>query len=196
MSSSQQDEFLALMDRVRAGCPDAARELYDLYSDHIRRVVRRRLPQRLRSQYDSIDFLQDVWTSFFRTPPEDCAFSDPVALVTFLARMAQHKVAGECRRRLLCRKYNLNREQSLQGDRRDEEQRSQDPPHRAPTPSQVAIAKEHWEQLVDGQPDPYRLMLEMLRQGHDRTEIAEKTGLHPKMIQRLLRKMAQQRGLL
>jgi RNA polymerase sigma factor (sigma-70 family) len=196
MSGPQQDEFLALMERVRAGCPDAARELYNLYSGHIRRVVRRGLPQRLRSQYDSIDFLQDVWTSFFRTSLENNTFSDPNSLVAFLARMAQNKVADECRRRLLNQKYNLNRERSLQGDGRDEEQPSLDPPHRAPTPSQVAIAKEHWEQLVDGQPDPYRLMLEMLRQGHNHAEIAEKTGLHPKMIQRLLHKMAQRRGLL
>ena len=64
---------------------------------------------------------------------------------------------------------------------------------RDPTPSQVAIANERWERLVDGQPDRYRLVLDMLRLGHTHEEIAERTGLHRKVIQRLLHKMAQRR---
>jgi DNA-directed RNA polymerase specialized sigma24 family protein len=195
MSNAPQDEFQALMERVRAGCPDAAREMHDLYSDPIRRMVRRRLHQRMRSQYDSIDFLQDVWASFFHTSLEKCAFATPAALVAFLADLAQNKVVDEWRRRLRGQKYNLNGERSLASPRRDEKQERLDPPQRGPTPSQVAIAKEHWERLVDGQPDPYRLMLDMLRQGHTHLEIAEKTGLHPKMIQRLLHKIAKQRNL-
>jgi hypothetical protein len=66
---------------------------------------------------------------------------------------------------------------------------------RGPTPSQVAIANEHWERLLEGQPEKCRLKLEMLREGHSRAEIAERTGLHPKVIQRWLRKMAQRRDL-
>ena len=34
-------EFRLLMGRVRRGCPAAARELHDRYSDHLRRIVRR-----------------------------------------------------------------------------------------------------------------------------------------------------------
>ena len=192
MSTPQKDEFQALMERVRAGCPDAARKVHDLYSIHIRRVIRRQLHQRLRTQFDSIDFLQDIWLSFFQSPLEKYTFPDQDSLIGFLASLAQHKVADECRRRLEYQKYNLNAEQSLEGDGR---KAAVDPPQRAPTPSQVAMAKERWEGMVDGQPDPYRLMLQMLRQGHTHLEIAEKTGLHPKMIQRLLQKMAKKQDL-
>jgi RNA polymerase sigma factor (sigma-70 family) len=194
MSSPQQDDFRALMERVRAGCPNAGREVYDRYSGHIRRVVRRRLNHRLRAQYDSMDFLQDVWASFFRSALDRYVFKDANALVGFLAELAYNKVTDACRRRLLYQQYNLNFEQSLEGSSRAD-QPALDPPQRTPTPSQVAIAKEHWERLLDGQPDRCRLMLEMLRQGHSHAEIAERTGLHLKMIQRLLNKMAQRRDM-
>ena len=64
--SDAQAEFAQLMQRVRAGDPRAAQEVFDRYSEPIRRVVRRYLHQRLRAQYDSIDILQTVWASFSR----------------------------------------------------------------------------------------------------------------------------------
>src|SRR5262249_44175004 len=57
-------EFAALMQRLAGGSQEAARELYDRYGPHIRRVVRRRLIPALRPKFDSIDFEQDVWKSF------------------------------------------------------------------------------------------------------------------------------------
>ena len=189
-----EDEFRRLMERVRAGCPDAAQEMYNLYSEHIRRVVRRRLHQRLRSQYDSLDFTHDVWASFFRTPREEFTFDDPKLLVKYLARVAYNKVADEHRRRFHGRKNNIELERPLAGGRRAGGA-PVDLPGRGPTPRQAAIANERWERLLDGQPDAYRVMLEMLRLGHSHTEIAARTGLHPKMIQRLLHKMAQRRDL-
>jgi RNA polymerase sigma factor (sigma-70 family) len=189
----RDNEFRRLMERVRAGCPDAAREMYDRYSEHIRRVVRRRLHQRLRTQYDSIDFTHDVWASFFRTPREEFQFDDPKLLVKYLAQVAYNKVADEHRRRFR-QKNDIRRERRLDGGGRHECQ-TMDPPGRGPTPSQAAIANERWERLLDGQPDAYRVVLEMLRLGHNHTEIAARTGLHPKMIQRLLHKMAKRRDM-
>jgi RNA polymerase sigma-70 factor (ECF subfamily) len=189
MSSPHDEEFRRLMERVRAGSHDAARELYDRYSDAIRRVVRRRLHQRLRPHYDSLDFLQDVWASFFVAPEEVFTFEDPDSLIRCLAGIAYRKVALAFRRRFQTAKRDVNREQPLDGGR------AADPPTRGPTPSQVAMANERWERLLAGQSESCRVMLEMLRQGHSHTEIAARTGLHPKMIQRLLHKMSQRQGL-
>ncbi len=188
MSNVIDDEFRLLMERVRAGCPDAAREMCDRYGGHIRRVVRRRLHRSMRPQYDSMDFLQDVWASFFTTPREKFAFDTPDALVGFLAELAYHKVADASRKNFRTKKSNLGSVRPLDHDDPD-----LDLPVRGPTPSQFAVANERWERMLEGQPAHHRLLLEMLRQGHGQKEIAERTGLHPKLIQRFLLKIAQKR---
>ncbi|HVS37726.1 MAG TPA: sigma-70 family RNA polymerase sigma factor [Gemmataceae bacterium] len=187
------DEFRRLMERVRAGCPQAARDMCNRYGGYIHIVVRRRLNQRMRAQYDSLDFLQDVWASFFGAA-DKYDFADPQSLIKHLAGIALHKVTDEYRRRFRSKKYNVSREQSL--DIIDARSRPVlDPPVRDPTPSQVAIAKERWERILDGQTNRSRMVLELLRLGYTHEEIAARTGLHVKVIQRLLQKMAQRRDL-
>jgi RNA polymerase sigma-70 factor (ECF subfamily) len=176
------NEFELLMERVRTGCPDASREVFDRYSDAVRRVVRRALHVKLRRQYDSIDFLQSVWASFFQVPPERYTFATQEALVGFLSRLAVNKVVEATRRHLVA-KRDANRECSLEAPG------VADVPTPAPTPSQVVMAEERWEGLVRDQPPEIRRVLELLRQGHNHKEIARQVGVHPKVIQRLIRKL-------
>jgi RNA polymerase sigma factor (sigma-70 family) len=184
------DDFGLLMERIRNGCPDAARIVFDEYGDHIRRVVRQRLHERLRSQFDSLDFTQDVWASFFAGSPEQYTFSSPGELVTFLCRVARNKVTEAFRKGFQSRKGNLASVRRLErGAGRD----PIDPPHRDPTPSQVAVANEEWEQLLDGQSEKSRRLLELLREGHSIKHAAEQLDLHPKAIQRMLKRLNDQR---
>ncbi len=189
-----EDDFRRLMERVRAGCPDAAKEVCSRYGGHIRVTVRRRLHQRMRRRYDSLDFLQDVWVSFFSGPLDEYDFNDPQLLIKYLSDLAFRKVTDEYRRSFRSKKHDVSREQSLEATGR-EGGKPLDPPVRGPTPSQVAMANERWERLLDGQPNRYRLVLDMLRLGYTHMEIAERTGVHPKVVQRLLTKMAQRRDL-
>jgi RNA polymerase sigma factor (sigma-70 family) len=189
MTSVADDEFHLLMERLRVGCPDAAREMVSRYGGHVRRVVRRRLNQSLRRQYDSIDFMQDVWASFFTVPPEKYVFKAPDALVGFLAELAYRRVTDAYRRGAAVKRSDLECVRPL-----DREDPDRDLPVRGPTPSQFAMANERWENLLKNQPDRIRLLLEMLRQGHSQKEIAERTGLHPKLIQRYLHRIAEKRG--
>ena len=76
--------------RIQAGDEGAARELLQRDEAEVRLVVRRQLPRLLRSRFDSLDFLQSVWGSFFRrmrTAPTE--FEDSRHLVAFLARAAR-----------------------------------------------------------------------------------------------------------
>ncbi len=187
-------DFRGLMERVRAGCPEAAEEVCRRYGGYIRIIVRRRLHRRMRPQYDSIDFLQDVWASFFATGPDSYDFDNPQSLIKYLSNLAFHKVTDEYRRRFRGKKHDLRREHHLEtaGPKKGE---PLDPPMRDPTPSQAAIANERWERLLEGQPNRFRLVLEMLRLGYSHAEIAERTDLHVKVIQRLVQRMAQRRDL-
>src|SRR4051794_9225673 len=89
-------ELRAFLARIRAGDEEAARERLTRYEPQVRLVVRRQIPRILRSRFDSLDFLQSVWRSFFRrmrAGPDE--FEDPRHLVAFLARAARNKVIDE-----------------------------------------------------------------------------------------------------
>ncbi len=60
------DDFCTLMRRVGEGSEDAAWELVTRYGEDIRRAVRRVLNVKLRPKFNSLDFVQLVWKSFFR----------------------------------------------------------------------------------------------------------------------------------
>jgi RNA polymerase sigma factor (sigma-70 family) len=185
--AQDQADFALLMQRLRAGSQEAARELCHRYGPYILRVVRTKLHKRLRSKYDSSDFAQAVWASFFAHLPEDPTLDQPEALAVFLARLTQHKVIDILRHHFQTQKENINRECSLE-----------DPAissatnlfARQPTPSQVAEVNEQWEQLLKSQPARYRPILILLREGHTHEEIARKLGLSEKTVQRLVRRLA------
>jgi RNA polymerase sigma factor (sigma-70 family) len=137
-----------------------------------------------------------VWASFFQIPPEQYTFATPDDLIAFLSRIALNKVVDETRKRLQTHKRDVNREQSLDVPPPAEgEEFPADPPGRQPTPSQIAIAEEHWVQMLEGQGPRDRRVLELLRQGYTHREIADKVGTHPKVIQRLLKKLLERLDL-
>src|SRR5262249_10179527 len=111
--SDPKTEFRELMQRVQDGSEEAAQELHRKYAGHILRVVRRRLHKMLRPKYDSDDFVQSVWASFFTGEPKSQVFETPEALVRFLEIMARNKVIGAFRRRVQTAKHDVQRERSL-----------------------------------------------------------------------------------
>lgn len=171
----------SLLEQARGGCPRAARELFDQYGPAVQRVVRRRLQPQLRRQYDSDDFVQSAWASFF-TSPREWAFATPEELVAFLSGVAYNKVVEKARQRLGTLRYDLNREVPLPSP--DDQL-----PAPTPTPSQHAQADERWQGLVEGLPPGHRRMLELLRDGHTHEEIAAHLRVDPKTIYRLVKRL-------
>ncbi len=174
--------FRSLMARMLEGSEEAARELQERYGEHVVRAVRRRLPRVLRPAFDSLDFVQDVWASFFRIP--DRQFDSPERLVAFLTCVARNKVVDATRGHLGTLKRGLRREVPKQPPRPD--------PEAVPlfardeTPSQAAIGQELWEQMLDGQPPAYRQVLVMLRDGCTQAEVAERLKLNRRTVYRVL----------
>src|SRR5260370_27837034 len=115
---NDDQEFKQLLQEIQDGSEDAARTFLDKYGRYILRVVRQRLSRRLRSKFDSDDFLQDVLASFFREPPPPEAFNEREALLAFLAQMARNKVSQTNRQRLDRRRYAEKPVNSLDGSAR------------------------------------------------------------------------------
>jgi RNA polymerase sigma factor (sigma-70 family) len=180
--------FRELMDRVQEGSEDAAWELVDQYGEAIRRAVRRALKDRLRSKFDSLDFVQIVWNSLFRVRDKLDRFDHPEELTAYLIAMARNKVGMEVRRRLISEMHGVEHEQSLDQLQADGDV---DVPSRQPAPVDVAIAREEWDRLLDEQPRRYRRILQLRLQGHTYESIAKVVDMDECTVRRYFQRLVQ-----
>jgi len=180
------DTFRDLIRRVREGSEEAAWDLVNQYGDSIRRAVRRALNEKLRSKFDSLDFVQIVWNSFFHARGKLDRFDRPEELAAYLTAMAKNKVGMEIRRRLMTEKYNVRHEQSLEQLRANG---CVEMPSHQPAPEEMAIAREQWERLLEGQPSHYRQIIELRLQGHTNQQVADTLHLDERTVRRFLKKL-------
>ncbi|MCU0958551.1 MAG: sigma-70 family RNA polymerase sigma factor [Pirellulaceae bacterium] len=182
-----RDDFRAAMAGVRAGSPEAVWKLIAEYGPHVQRVVRRRLDRRMRSKFDSLDFVQMVWASVFRNPRNLWDLQQPEDLVRYLAAVARHKVIVEYRRRIKLSKYNVTQERSL--DESELVRRRVDPEQSSP--SQIAMAREQWERYMRDQPERDRTILQMRIGGATFLEISQQLGIHERTARKVIARLAQ-----
>lgn len=185
VESAPHTDFSRLMESAKSGDAGAAALLVDRYGKHIQRAVRRMLPQRLRSLYDSEDFGQAVWKSFFADRDGMDRFQDPAGLIAHLAAVARNKVIDESRRRLRTRKHGLNRVQPVSWD-----SASAPADKRTPTPSEVLIADETASRLSDAIPEAQKAVLQLRMAGCSSREIAAITGIHERTVRRAIAQLA------
>jgi RNA polymerase sigma factor (sigma-70 family) len=170
-----------VLDRIRAGDEDAARELLTRYEAQVRLVVRRQLPRLLRSRFDTLDFLQSVWGDFFHRLRSGGEFEDPGRLVAFLARAARNKVIDEYRR-AASRKQDRSREEPLWSA----DDRPRDLVADLDSPSELAEARETFGRLSDLLPEGRREMLRLKAEGLSTREIGARLGVSERTVRRVL----------
>ena len=185
----ERPDLRLLLERVRHGDEDAARELLKHFEPHVRRVVRRRLPLVLRSKFDSMDFVQSVWGDFFaQLSRGEIDFETSRQLAKFLAFVAQAKVADEVHRRLGTEKFGVLKEVAL---------RPHDIPAkgRDPTPSQHVMAHERLEAILSGRPKLHREVLQLRSEGCTFKEIASRLEIDERTARRILHGVERDWGL-
>jgi RNA polymerase sigma factor (sigma-70 family) len=183
-------ELGELLGRIRAGDESAAHELLARYEAQVRLVVRRQLPRLLRSRFDSLDFLQSVWGSFFRrmkAGPDE--FEDPRSLVAFLARAAKNKVIDEYRR-AASKKGDMRREEPLWGDG----ERPREIAGPVDSPSEIVEAREELGRLLDMLPEDRQVMVRLKAQGLSTREIGERLGVSERTVRRVLEDLRKRSG--
>jgi RNA polymerase sigma factor (sigma-70 family) len=181
--TDQHRDFELLMQQLRQGTPEATRRLVEEYGEHILRAVRRRLCHEMRNQFDSTDFVQDVWASFCAVPPERYTFEQPADLIRYLAGMAGNKVARAYRRRFFTQKTGGNRTRSLDGSAALEALNlaGGEPPQ-----SQVVMDREQVERLFRDQPPQAQRILFLLHNGYKQQDIARELGVNVRTVRRLM----------
>ncbi len=179
-------DFERLMAEARAGAQPAIVELIEQFGPSVLRAVRRRLARELRPRFDSIDFTQAVWGSFFTDSSLLTGVATPEELSGLLTKMAEHKVIDEFRRHLQTDKRDLHRERSLHS--------SSDPEllgiaDRQPTPSKVLIADERWNELLEAVPARHRDILRLRLTGLNHQEIAQRLDINERTVERVLARL-------
>jgi len=187
----EQPSFHHLMERIRAGDQQAAWELLDQYGAYLLHVIRQNLPSRLRSKFDSTDFVQNVWASFFRQPHIFQRLDAPKDLLNYLRGMARNKLTMESRRRFGTAKYDVNRESSL--DDITSTQGAEGTPRHAepaderhPPPSYVAMVREKWDQWMAKQSPQSQRVVDLRFRGASFDEIALQLKINERTARRVI----------
>ncbi len=181
-----ESEFQALMQRLREGSEDAAWELVDQYVPHIYRAARRTLNRELRSEFDSHDFVQVVWASLFAQPSRLVQAEGPEQFIRFLVAMAQNKTIGEPLKPARTQEHDVTREQTID---RSTVKLSEQSTSREPKPSQIAVAREAWHDLLAGQPSHYQDVIQLRLTGETYDSIARKLNISKRTVQRVLKRL-------
>jgi RNA polymerase sigma factor (sigma-70 family) len=178
------EEFNELLRRARAGDNRAIRDFLSQFEEEVRTMVRSRLPRKLRTQFDSTDFVQSVWQSFL-VDPDSRDFDNVEHLRGFLFGMVRNKVREQHRRLTKTEKYDLAREERLYVRRGDREvPREVVSPD--PSPSQPLQAADRWAHLMAGRTPLEIEVLTLRRQGLTFVEIAARTGIHERTVRRVI----------
>lgn len=181
--SELDQELRQLIERARAGDEQAAQELVARFEPHVRRIVRTRLPDRLRTKFDSMDFVQSVWGDVFVKLREgQLHFDSPGQFAQFLALLTRGKVVDQVRRFTGTQKHNVNRETPVEGT---EEGATLLSGH-DPTPSHVVASREELEALLARRKETHRQVLLLRAQGYTFVEIAEQLGVDERTARRVV----------
>ena len=176
------DPLDALLEKLCRGDAAAAEQVFLAYEPYLRLVVRRRLPSRLRTKFDSLDVVQSVWADVLQGFREaGWRFTDADHLRAFLVKVTRNRFIDHLRKH----RAALKREQPL-----PEVAPERLPPSPQPRPSEVVQADDLWEQMLALCPPDHRALLEFKRQGLRLKEIAARTGLHESSVRRILYDLA------
>lgn len=169
-----------LLHLLTDGDPTAIEQVFVNVAPGLRALVRRRLSGALRTKFDSEDVVLSVWTDLldgfregrwhFETAAQLRAFLVTATRRRLIDRVRQHKTA-----------IALERAMASESDQ---------VPCDAAGPSEVARGNELWSQLLSLCPPAHHELLRLKRQGLPLAEIAERTGLHPSSVRRILYDLA------
>src|SRR3954454_3382654 len=173
-----------LLAQLCSGDAAAAEQIFLAYEPYLRRAIRRHLSAPLRAKFDSADIVQSTWADVLRGFREaGWRFIDADHLRGFLFIATRNRLIDRIRQH----QKAVEREERLgEGD----EQHFLPSPQ--PRPSEVAQAGDLWERILTLCPPEHRPILGLRRQGYSLAEIAERTGLHPDSVLRILRTLARQ----
>ncbi|HQU43223.1 MAG TPA: sigma-70 family RNA polymerase sigma factor [Pirellulales bacterium] len=177
------DPLETLLSQLPGGDPAVVEQIFVNVAPGLRALVRRQLPQALRTKLDSEDVVLSIWTDVLDGLRKGrWSFQDAAHLRAFLNRAARNRVIDRQRQH----RTALEKERRLSPD--DCDSLADD----VARPSESLRTDELWQQLLTLCPPAHHDLLRMKRQGLSLDEIAQRTGLHPSSVRRILYDLARQ----
>jgi RNA polymerase sigma factor (sigma-70 family) len=184
-SASGNEDFQALLARVRDGDAQAAEELVRRYEPAIRRAARVRLVDtRLNRLLDSMDICQSVMASFFvRTALGQYELETPEQLLKLLATMTRNKLANQVKGHGADRR-DFRRVENRGGGDSTVARGIEDLAGPGYTPSREVASRELLEQARRRFSPEEKSLLDQREQGREWADIAAELGASPEAIRK------------
>lgn len=177
--------FQALMERLRSGEPDAARQIFHRFERRLIALARSRMSAPIRQKLDPEDLAQSVFKSFFRRQSREPAdLNSWDGLWTLLTVITLRK-CGFRARHYRAQRRDLQREEVLQPGPEDS-QASYEAIAREPTPLEAVLLQETVTELLAGLGERDRRSVELSLQGYTVAEVAAQVQCAERTVQRLL----------
>ena len=168
-----------LLRRVQSGDDLAVSELVRRLEPYIRRVARRKVPRALRTTHDSMDFVQQVWSSFAASDEAFGRFTDVVDLRRYLGGVAAKQVAEAVRSAAAVKRGG-------NGVRSVTHEALRDVAATVESPSQRLRSAEVLGRLTAGMPAGHKAAIAHLETGATQREAAELAGVSYGSLRRMI----------
>lgn len=184
--SMPSSPFSELLSNASRGSDEAAWDLTAKYTPHLVRVVRAGIPTAIRGQFDTVDFIQQVWSSLFLSDRPLNDFENERELMGYLASMVRHKVI-DAHRAATSKKRDVKRTDPLDTGAQHNENLSPEPHAPPQTGSEVMAAREKWAMIMHGKPESVQKIVTLRMAGSSNEEIASECGVTARTVSRVLK---------
>lgn len=178
--------FQRLMNDLRDGDPNAAREVFEKFTRRLAGLAAANLPDMIKPKVDPEDIAQSVLRTFFRRHVE--GQFEPKNwdnLWTLLAKIAIRK-CGHQIEHLYAARRDVRRDASPPSTSPDQSTLSWVPADPSPSPEEAAVFTETMQLVLGQLDDRERPIVELRLQGFDIAEIARQVGRSQRTVHRLL----------
>lgn len=173
-----------LVKRLNQGDAAAAGPLLQHFEPYLRIAVRRHLSGRIRSKFDSEDVVQsamaDLIVHFRRSGRE---FEDGSHIRNFLNRVVINRLNDRFRR---------HRREIVQQQVMLDSELGEISDDGTARPSRDLSRNELWEMIMKACPERHRDVILLRKEGLRHNQIADRLGLHPSTVRRVIAEVARQ----
>ena len=167
-----------------------ANEEIEAVSTHVKKVIRRRMHTSMKSQFDSVDFMQMAWASLLSRGCVSGPFQNIEHLKNYVTSVARNKVGEVYRQKFQYQKRNVGYETQLVNMDVDELEVDL-----TETPSAITVMREFWLKLEKLCNSRELRVITRKVEGYSNQEIGVELGVHARTVRKILSRIAATLGV-